>query len=446
MKLKFGKIFAAVAALGMAACLTTGCDSFLDIQPVGKVIPTTVPEFRSLITEAYVTVPDDRGLASFRSDEVLLDATMSANDLGSYLDIWRWNDDAPDRNTATFSWRQFYHVLFIANYVIESEEMMTGGTTEEVRQMVGEAYMLRALMHFNLVNLHAPAYTTCDPAVTKAVPLKLDSDVEEVLSRNTVAEVYDAILKDLDSAEKYLNCEKWDDGYNYRFNTLSVDALRSRVYLYMGRWQDALDASERVLKVKNTLSDISSQLPNEYNSVENIVALEQVFTASYARTIKVDRDFYRLYTSADLRRRKYYNQVTASNIVLLKGGSNTYSCTLRVGEMVLNAAEAAWHLERRDDAASYLLTLQRTRFNDGGAAKETAVAAMTDAELLDEILDERARELAFEGHRWFDLRRTGQPRLERTYRGETIVLEQGDPRYTIRIPAEAITANPGLAD
>ena len=73
------------ASLLIAASAVTfaGCDSFLDIQPVGKVIPTTAPEFRSLITEAYVTVPDDRGLASFRSDEVLLDATMSSNDLGS---------------------------------------------------------------------------------------------------------------------------------------------------------------------------------------------------------------------------------------------------------------------------------------------------------------------------------------------------------------------------
>ena len=153
-----------------------------------------------------------------------------------------------------------------------------------------------------------------------------------------------------------------------------------------------------------------------------------------------------MYASTDLRRRAYYNQVTSSNILLIKGGSNTYSCTLRVGEMLLNAAEAAWHQQAYDEAAEYLLTLQRARFSDGGAAKETEVAAMTNDELLDEILTERARELAFEGHRWFDLRRTGQPRLERTYKGETYVLEQGDPRYTIRIPSEAITVNPGLAD
>ena len=443
--MKLNKIFASLLTVAALASLTS-CDSFLDIQPVGKVIPTTVPEFRSLITEAYVTVPDDRGLASFRSDEITLDATLSSNDLGSYLDIWRWNDATPDENTATFSWRQFYHVLFIANYVIESQHLMTGGTTDEINQMVGEAYMLRAYMHFILANLHAPAYTACDPTTTKAIPLKLDSDVDGVLTRDYLSDVYAAIQNDLDAADRNLNVDSWPDGLNYRFTTLSVDALRSRVMLYMGRWSDAREAADSVLARQNTLSSLSAELPNAYNSAENIHALEQIMTAQYARAFKVNRDFYRLYESSDLRRRAYFNQVTTSNILLIKGGSNTYTCSLRVGEILLNAAEAACHEGLTDLAADYLLTLQRMRYNDNGAAKETAVSAMDTDALLSEILDERARELAFEGHRWFDLRRTTRPRIERSYRGETYVLEHDDDRYTIRIPSEAIAANPGLAE
>ena len=440
--MKLSKIFLPL----IAATALTGCDSFLDIQPVGKVIPTTADEFRSLITEGYSNVPYDRGLTSFRTDEVLLDATMDANDLSSYLDIWRWNDTSSDENTASFSWRTFYHVLFIANYTIESEKLMTDGSGDEIRQMVGEAYMLRALMHFNLVNLYAPAYTTCTPETTKAVPLKLDSDVESVLSRNTVAEVYKSILDDLDSAEEYLNTDTWETGYNYRFNTLSPDAMRSRVYLYMGKWEESLAASERVIAKHPQLSDINAELPNAYNSVENIVALEQTMQSQYARTIKINRNFYSKFSSTDLRRRAYFKQVTTSNITLVKGGSNTYSCTFRSGEMYLNAAEAAWHLGQYDDARTYTVKIYAVRYTDGGAAKTAAIEATDDTDVLDEILEERARELAFEGHRWFDLRRNGQPRMERSYRGETYVLEQGDARYTLRIPAEAITANPELAE
>ncbi|MDE6066172.1 MAG: RagB/SusD family nutrient uptake outer membrane protein [Duncaniella sp.] len=426
--------------------LFSACDDYLDIQPVGKVIPTTVPEFRSLITEAYSTVPSDRGLASFRSDEITLN-TSNSMDVESYSDIWIWNDNGASENTSTFSWRQFYHVLFIANYIIESENSMTGGTHAEVSQLVGEAYMLRAYMHFLLANLHAPAYTKCDPAVTKAVPLKLDSDVEATLSRSMLGDVYASVIADLDEAEKYLNVDTWESGYNYRFNTLSVDALRSRVYLYMGEWDESLAAASRVLAVRNGLDDVSVTLPNSYQSVENIVALEQVFTSNYEKAIKVDRNFYAMYTNNDLRRRTYFNQQTASNVFIRKGGSNTYSCSLRVGEMYLNAAESAWQQGEYTDAADYLLTLQKARFNDAGyALKETAVRAMTSDQLIEEIYTERARELAFEGHRWFDLRRTTQPRIEKTFKNETYVLEQGDSRYTIPIPSAAIEANPSLAN
>ena len=123
-------------------------------------------------------------------------------------------------------------------------------------------------------------------------------------------------------------------------------------------------------------------------------------------------------------------------------------CSSKAGPTPTHARSASQRCRDglTDDAADYLLTLKRTRYNDGGAAKEAAIADMTQDQLLAEILDERARELAFEGHRWFDLRRTTRPRLERTYRGETYVLEQDDPRSSIRIPSEAIAANPGLAD
>lgn len=61
------------------------------------------------------------------------------------------------------------------------------------------------------------------------------------------------------------------------FSTLSVDAMESRVYLYMGEWSKSYEASERILAGKSTLvnlNDEGGKLPNEFTSVEMITAYE----------------------------------------------------------------------------------------------------------------------------------------------------------------------------
>ena len=69
---------------------------------------------------------------------------------------------------------------------------------------------------------------------------------------------------------------------------------------------------------------------------------------------------------------------------------------------------------------------------------------MEQTELIKEILNERALELAIEGHRWFDLRRTTRPSIQKVIDGQPYTLEENDARYTLRIPQAAIDANPGL--
>ena len=72
------------------------CNDFLDIQPIGKVMPQTATEYRALLTKAYSTVPADRGMSTFRSDELTMEGEQNATNLDSYLDVCRWNDVSPD--------------------------------------------------------------------------------------------------------------------------------------------------------------------------------------------------------------------------------------------------------------------------------------------------------------------------------------------------------------
>ena len=451
------------------ALATTSCDDFLDIEPIGKVTPTTVEDYNKVLAEAYRRIPADRGLTSFRTDEFLLvpptvtdppAGYTSVYDLQSYGDLWKWNDEAPQSGTASPQYANCYLAIFTANAIIEKEGSIVGSASA-VKQLVGEAYMMRAYMHFVLVNLYAPHYTKCDPATTKGVVLKLDTDSEELLPRSTVQQVYTSILSDLTEAEKRLNVASFATGKNYRFTTLSLEAFRSRLYLYMGKWDESFEAAKRVIEARKLqlgtaqiLENLNTSdiLPNAYNSVESIVALEQNVTAAYAKAGRMSAELRNQYVyerekegRKDLRRMKCYTSSSPSLFVVKKGGSIDYRCTFRMGEVYLNAAEAACRANDTDTACVLLLELQKNRFYEKGFTdKDTTVVKLTQDELLEEILNERFRELAFEGHRWFDLRRTTQPELTHVINGETYTLSAGDSRYTLRFPQSAIEANPEL--
>jgi tetratricopeptide (TPR) repeat protein len=274
--------------------------------------------------------------------------------------------------------------------------------------------------------------------------MMLVADVNAIPGSSSVEAVYQQVLSDISQAEQYLNVKEWEEGKRYRFNTVSAPALRARTYLYMGRWQEALDAAKAVIAAHPNLVDLNvsgALLPDDPMSAENIVALEN-YSSNLSTIINFpSTDFINMYRTGDQRRTKYYKRATSTTWSLLK--SEGY-CSFRSGEAYLTAAECAAQLGDLTGAIdNYLTPLWQKRLNASALSTEqTLVSTMTKEELLQEILDERGRELAFEGHRWYDLRRTTQPALTRTWGGETYTLTPN--KYTMRFPTEAVEANPEI--
>ena len=428
---------------GNLIAVLTSCDNFLDITPTGKVIASTGEEYRNMLSYEYKYFPNDRYMTTVRTDELKLSGQTSSSDLDAYLDLWLWKDENPSPTTSYFSWRSYYHAIYIANYIIEHQEEITDASAKTINQLVGEAYMMRAYCHFLLVNLYAEPYTHCTPATTRGVPMMLEADVNAIPGSSSVETIYQQVLSDIAEAEQRLNVTKWDEGENYRFNTISAQALRARTYLYMGRWQEALTAAKAVIAAHGDLEDLnvsSALLPDSYQSAENIVALEQ-FSSNLSTVInQPSNDFISLYRTGDQRKSKYFKRATSTTWTLLK--SDGY-CSFRSAEAYLTAAEAAAQLNDLTGAIDLLKPLLQKRLN--ATAYQEALdlmAPMNQSQLLQEIYDERARELAFEGHRWYDLRRTTQPALTRTYGGQTYTLTP--EKYTMRFPTEAVESNPEI--
>lgn len=429
----------------IGSILLSSCDSYLDIQPVGQVIPTTLTEYRALLTTAYGLKLIDKSVTEFRTDIAMV--TDNSNSQNFYSEIEKWNDMSPKDGTREFGWAVYYSVIYYANAIIANKDNIKEGSQEDIDQLVGEAYLLRGYMHFILANLYGQPYTKEGAPETKSIPIKWDLDLEVVLPRNTVKEVYTAILSDIESARGLMHQKEWEAVYAYRFSTLSVDAMESRVRLYMGNWKEAYDAAERILVQKSTLEDLNdpeAKLPNNYTSAEMITAYEFFNDDVTPASILIPAFMEKYDANKDLRRNKYYS-LSGDKYISKKSGKAEHNCTFRTGEIYLNAAEAAAQMNKLPEARTRLLQLMEKRYTpEGYAEKKKAVDAMNQVDLIKEILEERALELAFEGHRWFDLRRTTRPRIEKVLNGQAYLLEQDDSRYTLRIPQSAIAANPGL--
>lgn len=142
------------------------------------------------------------------------------------------------------------------------------------------------------------------------------------------------MIADIKEAKTRLKVAAWDEGYTYRFNQISADALLARVYLYKGDWQDALAEAKVVMEKHGDLEDLtdSKVLPNYYKSVESIVALEQVMTSGYVKMGVPSKALVDTYRTGDKRKALYFKAQTASVYSLIKygdKGNDGYRCSFR---------------------------------------------------------------------------------------------------------------------
>ncbi|HEU0125241.1 MAG TPA: RagB/SusD family nutrient uptake outer membrane protein, partial [Flavobacterium sp.] len=231
------------------------------------------------------------------------------------------------------------------------------------------------------------------------------------------------------------------------FSKVSLYSLESRIYLYQKQWQKSLDAANKALAIKNDLVDLNSTkvLANRFDGVESILALENVFNNSLKSVSYASPDLLSAYNKTTDIRYSLYFLANGSRFRIQKGGEDAQKCSFRTSELYLTKAETLLELNNLTDAKTTVLDFASKRYTPAGLTTVTAsVNAMNATDLAIFIGNERRREFAAEGHRWFDLRRTTQKEIVHTVDGQDYTLIQNDPRYTIVYPANARLNNPNL--
>ncbi len=371
-------------------------------------------------------------------------------------------------------WREHYRVIMSANTVISRTPKVVdpGFSDAERNQTIAEAKFMRAITYFNLVNLFGQPYNI-GAGSSLGVPIVLTPDIldgKDALfpKRNTVAEVYAQIEKDLIEAIPTLpRTYSSADQRRGRATKGAANGMLSRLYLYKGDNAGAIARADSVLNYPSLYALASDFSFYDANSSEDVFSM-QMTTTDNSRTGAGGLGGYMLTAarggrgdcpfSANLLATFDQTKDLRFTGLTFKGTSaasapatfiNKYKDGLtnadntpvqRVSEIVLNKAEALAKSTNSVNAdAITLLNRIRTR---AGLVARTAADFADGASLLTAILNERRLELCFEGHRRMDLLRNGFP-LRTT--GATAALSKpGDPKVVLPIPQREIDLGSSL--
>ncbi len=335
-----------------------------------------------------------------------------------YTDV---NGDIVKDNT----WERLYKHISVVNVLLKKSEEIND-FPEEIERIQGECHFLRAVYYYYLVNFYAKPYTKATAGTDLGVTIKTSEYIEDkYFSRNTVAEVYEQILADLNEAKRLLKGKAKKTVY--RANYYAAHALLSRVYLYMEEYDQAVAAADSVLMANYEVLDFNSLTPSTdewgdpvptYSAYKD--SPETIFSQggnAIGVMMSDNQEYYRVSDDFveflgkdgnDLRNRFCliaYDYGVKFEIQAKLSSTNTglvsSNCLIRLPEVILNKAEALALSGKDDEARRALEMLREKRYATG---THVAVSHAGDA-LIDFIRDERRRELCFEGHRWFDLRR-----------------------------------------
>lgn len=144
---------------------------------------------------------------------------------------------ANSSRTSTY-WTKSYEIIVGANKVIEA---ITEGASEANDQLLAENYYLRALMHFQLVDIFGRPYN--QGVANLGIPLKLDADAFNHPVRATVGEVYDQVEADLQKSASLFTAEK----DNTFASKEACWALLSRLYLYKEDYAKTIEYADQVI-------------------------------------------------------------------------------------------------------------------------------------------------------------------------------------------------------
>jgi hypothetical protein len=428
------------------------------------------------------------GSMNINRDMLGEDLVMTSSGNGWYNTTYQWIAHRTETGTTPyFPWRMYYRLIANANMIITNIDKAVG--TDDVKKAIkGEALCYRAWSHFQLVQLFGKRYDKTTANDNPGVPIMLTNNFDGQ-ARNTVAEVYTQINKDLDDA--ITNLTGYARPNRSHFNVAVAKGIKARVALTMQNWTDAAAFAQQArsgqsLGTGSTFSLMSNtQYKAGFNDYTNgewmwgSTVIPDQTTYFYSFFAYMSRNFSStnirgnpkaintllynnpIFTATDVRKANFdptglhtalaltsdfTKKLYTSQKFLAAGGADSRGDVvyMRMAEMYLIEAEAYARMGGQDAAAQ--TALNTLRQNRETVPANYVPTANTGNALINEIMLNRRLELWGEGFRFTDLKRLNLP-LDRTGANHSVSLcietaiAAGDVRWDFLIPKDELNAN-----
>lgn len=396
------------------------------------------------------------------SDNIFVSTTNSGYNL-TYQNLnWTSDSDLGFLDTG-------YNIINQANLVINESSLPV---TERVVSLKGEAKLLRGYTYFTLIQLYA-SNPTSGQYQEYGVPLNLGKyNPNEKYARNTVAEVYDQIIKDLTEGINEMNVSFRPSGAANKtyISPTAAKLVLAKVYLTRGQSGDydrAIQYADEVLAIQTPIAgtdlfDYFTSTDVGKTELQPETIFEIIQTSNYNlgvnaalgtfysnqgahRSLLVRANYFEdIETSDDIRKGLFNKAGTPisddpKGVWIRKWPRNTSEGNYTTNVKVLRFTEAKYikmeALAKKGDNAAALVLLNEH------AVERGAVPYTGDA--ITAILEDKKLEFIGEGHRFFDLKRNNLG-FERNGNCLSCSMPASSPLWVVPMPLAEINRNPSM--
>jgi len=408
----------------LSMLLSFSCDDVLEPKPVDLLTndlvlnePSDVGNVEIGIYNAFRDMAAVTVIAGdFTADMLIFNGTFS-----QYRELGTKQISSANASVNAL-YKAIYKTIYVANFMLERLPNVAGVPTAQKNQASGTAHFLRGYAYFIAVNTFG------------GVPLVLTTDIEanRNIPRASIDEILAQITDDYSTALGLVPEDPANEGF---VGVHAVQAALARMSLYQGNWSQAASFATQVIESGDYAlePDFATVVTEDFTS-------ESILDAAYTIADDPGTDGNFGLNNLFVGRREIIpsNETTLAltstasgkreasmsfDLGSLNGTDNGWSVAkygtadagnndvmvFRLAEMYLIRAEARAQLDNVTGTSSAQSDINVLRERSKKRPEDNVeVPSVGKSQMLRLIEEERRYELAFEGHRWYDLKRTGR--------------------------------------